>query len=109
MLGDVIDDFLFDFDNIYPTLFNYAINFVLELALRGSQGVQVGGNLYLTGLMYADDIALLGDSAEAVQDALSSICTVVQTRGIAQDQGSHLRGPDLDDSALRLRDVACAC
>ncbi len=56
-----------------PTLFNYAIDFVLERALRGSQGVQVGENLYLTDLTYANDIALLGDSAEAVQDALDNI------------------------------------
>ncbi len=53
-------------DNMSPTLFNYAIDFVLVRALRSSQGVQVGGSLYLTDLTYADDTALLGDSAEAL-------------------------------------------
>ncbi len=42
-----------------PTLFNYAIDFVLERALRDSLGVQVGENHYLTDLTYADDIASL--------------------------------------------------
>ncbi len=57
---------------MYPTLFNYAIDFVFERALRGSQGVQVGEYLYLTDLTYADDITLRGDSAKAVQDGLDS-------------------------------------
>ncbi len=56
-----------------PTLVNYATDFVLERALRGSQDVQVGENLCLTDLTYADDIALLGDTAEAIQDALDNI------------------------------------
>ncbi len=41
-------------DNMSPALFNYAIDFVLERALLSSQGVQVGGNLYLTDLTCAD-------------------------------------------------------
>ncbi len=65
-----------------PTLFNYAIDFVLERALRDSQGVQVGENLYLTDLTYADDIALLGDSAEAVQDALDNIDRFAKVVGL---------------------------
>ncbi len=52
--------------------FNYAIDYVLERALRGSQGVQEWEYLYFTDLTYADDIAL-GDSAEAVQDAFDNI------------------------------------
>ncbi len=55
------------------TLFNYAIDFVLERALRGSQGIQLVENLNLTDLTYADDIALLSDNAKAVQDALDNI------------------------------------
>ncbi len=49
---------------------------------RGSQGVQVGDNLYLTDLTYADDIALLGDSAEAVQDAVDNIDRFAKVMGL---------------------------
>ncbi len=69
-------------DNMSPTLFNYAIDFVLENALRGLQGVQVGEYLYLTDLTYANDIALLGDSAEAVQDALNNIDRFAKVVGL---------------------------
>ncbi len=65
-----------------PTLFNYAIDFVLERTLLGSQGIQVGENLYLTDLTYVDDIALLGDSAEAVQDALNNIDRFAKVVGL---------------------------
>ncbi len=61
-----------------PTLFTYAIDFLL----RGSQGVQVGEYLYLTDLTYADDIALLGDRAEAVQDALNNCDRVAKVVGL---------------------------
>ncbi len=68
-----------------PPLFNYAIDFVLERALRSSQDVQVGENLYLTDLTYADDIALLDDSAVAVQGALDDIDRFAKVVG-ATDQ-----------------------
>ncbi len=54
----------------------HPIDFVHERALQTSQGVQVEENLYLIDLTYADDIALLGDSAEAVQDALDNIAVL---------------------------------
>ncbi len=63
-------------------MFNNAINFVLERALQNSQRIQVGENLYLTDLTYADDIALFGDSAEAVQDALDNIDRFVEVVGL---------------------------
>ncbi len=60
-------------DTMSPTLFNYAIDFVLERALRSSHGVLLGENVNLTDLTYADDIALLSDSTEAIQSALNNI------------------------------------
>ncbi len=60
-------------DTMSPTLFNYVIDFVLECALRSSHGVLLGENVNLTDLTYADDIALLGDSTEAIQSALNNI------------------------------------
>ncbi len=42
----------------------------------------MGEYLYLTDLTYADDIALLGDSAEAVQDALNNIDRFAKVVGL---------------------------
>ncbi len=72
-------------DNISPTLLNNAIDFVLECALRSSQGVQVGKNFYVTDITYADDIAFLGDSAEAVHDALANIDSFAKVLGLRID------------------------
>ncbi len=52
-------------DDMPPILFNYAIDFDLERALRRSQGVQADKNLYTTDLTHADDITLRGDSAQS--------------------------------------------
>ncbi len=69
-------------DNLSPTLFKNAIDYVLERALRSSQDVQVEENLYLNNLTDADDIALLGDSAEAFQDALDNIDRFAKVVGL---------------------------
>ncbi len=44
----------------------------MERALRTSNGVVVGEN-FNTDLTYEGDIALLGDSMKAIQDALNNI------------------------------------
>ncbi len=51
-------------DNMFPTLFKYTIDFAW---------CPSGGNLYLIDLTYANDVPFLGDSTEAVQDALDNI------------------------------------
>ncbi len=65
-----------------PTLLNYAIDFILERALRSSQGVQMGEHLYLSDLTYAEDIALLSESAEAVLDVLDNIDRFAKVVGL---------------------------
>ncbi len=41
--------------------------------MAGVTGVQVSSTLALTDLVYADDIALLGDSYEAVQEMVNGV------------------------------------
>ncbi len=65
-----------------PTLFNYAIDFVLERDFRSSQGVQVGEKLNRTDLTVSNDTGLIGDSAEAVQDALDNIDRFAKVVGL---------------------------
>lgn len=56
-----------------PTLFNYAIDWIMEQALPGYLGVVVGRNFHLTDLDYADDIAVLGESYRDIQTVLNRI------------------------------------
>ncbi len=42
-----------------PTLFNCIIDWILGLALQDHPGVQVGANVYVSDLAYADDIVIL--------------------------------------------------
>ncbi|XP_065557812.1 uncharacterized protein LOC136025754 [Artemia franciscana] len=51
---------------------NYCIDWVLENALSSYPGAQVGQNLSLTDLDYADDVGLLSDPVEA-QNMLDSV------------------------------------
>ncbi len=44
------------------TLFNYIIDWILGQALQGYPGVQVGANVHVSDLAYADDIVLLSNS-----------------------------------------------
>ncbi len=69
-------------DTMSPTLFNYAIDFVLEHALRSSHDVLLGENVNLIDLTYADDIALLGDSTKAIQSALNNIERFLKVVGL---------------------------
>ncbi len=55
------------------TLVNYIIDWILRTELQDVPGVQVGSTVSITNLAYADDIALLGDSFEAVQEALEGV------------------------------------
>ncbi len=56
-----------------PTLFNYIIDWILREAQQDATSVQVSSTVSITDLAYADDIALLGDSFEAVQGALEGV------------------------------------
>ncbi len=50
-----------------PTLFNYIIDWILGQALQDYPGVQVGANVYVSGLPYADDIVILSSSYREMQ------------------------------------------
>ncbi len=45
-----------------PTLFNYIIDWILGQALQDYPGVQVGANVHVSDLAYADDILLFSSS-----------------------------------------------
>ncbi len=45
-----------------PTLFNYIIDLILGQALQDYPGVQVGVNVHVCDLVYADDVVLLRSS-----------------------------------------------
>ncbi|KAK2709579.1 hypothetical protein QYM36_013299 [Artemia franciscana] len=75
--GEETEEFLVEFGVkqgfvLSPTLFNYCIDWVLENALSAYPGAQVGQNLSLNDLDYADDVGLLSDPVEA-QNMLDSV------------------------------------
>ncbi len=45
-----------------PTLFNYIIDWILRKALQDYPGVQVGANVHVSDLAYADDMVILSSS-----------------------------------------------
>ncbi len=47
---------------LFPTLFNNIITRILAQALQGYSGVQVGANVHVPDLAYADFIAILSDA-----------------------------------------------
>ncbi len=52
----------------WPTLFNYIIDWTLGQALQGYPGVQVGTNVHVSDLAYADDIVSLSNNYKEMQD-----------------------------------------
>ena len=56
-----------------PTLFNYAIDNILDRVLQDYAGVEVGRNIRLSHLAYADDIDLVGSNSDDVQTALNRV------------------------------------
>ena len=50
-----------------PTLFNYAIEYILNRALQVYAGVEVGWNVRVSDLAYTDDIVLVGSNCDDVQ------------------------------------------
>ncbi len=51
----------------HPTLFNYIIDWILRQALQDYPGVQVGANVHVSDLAYADDIVILSSSYSEMQ------------------------------------------
>ncbi len=55
------------------TLFNNIIDWILGQALQGYSGVQVGANVHVSDLAYADDIVLLSNSYIGMQSLLEAV------------------------------------
>ncbi len=53
-----------------PTLFNYIIDWILGQALQDYTGVQVGANVHVSDLAYADDIVILSSGFSEMQGLL---------------------------------------
>ena len=56
-----------------PTLFNYAIDYILNRALQDYAGVEVGWNVRVSDMAYADDIVLVGSKCDDVQAAFNHV------------------------------------
>ncbi len=54
-----------------PRVLGEGVRWYLRNALSGAAGVQLSSTFGLTDLAYADDIALLGESSAAVQEAVN--------------------------------------
>ncbi len=81
-----------------PTLFNFVVDLILRNALTGvPEGVQLSATFALTKLNYADDIALLGDSFVAVQEAVNplhrfaAVVVVVESPQTPEDDSEKRR------------------
>ncbi len=55
-----------------PTLFNYIIDWILDQALQDYPEVQVGTNVRVSDLAYADDIVILSSSYSDMQGLLGA-------------------------------------
>ena len=65
-----------------PILFNYAIDYILNTALKDYSGVEVGRGVLATDLAYADDVVLLGANRAEVQAALSKVHATAAAVGL---------------------------
>ncbi len=54
-------------------IFNYIIDWILGQALQNYPGVQVGANVHLSDLVYADDIVILSSSYSEMQGLLEAV------------------------------------
>ncbi len=69
-------------DVLSPTLFNYIIDWILRQALQDYPGVQVGADVHVSDLAYADNIVMLSSSYSEMQGLLEAV-----NRQAAADQG----------------------
>ena len=63
-----------------PTIFNNAIDYIIDRALQDYAGVQFGRNVRVSDLAYADDIVLVGLNCDDVQAAHN--CVQAAARGV---------------------------
>ncbi len=58
------------------------IDWILGQALQDYPGVQVGANVHVSGLAYADDIVILGSSYSEIQGLLEAVNRHVTAVGV---------------------------
>ena len=56
-----------------PSLFNFAIDWIMKQAVTESPGVQMGSHFRIADLEYADDVVLLGENFHDVQQMLDLV------------------------------------
>ncbi len=65
-----------------PTRFNSIIDLILSQALQGYPGIQVGMNVHVYDLAYADDVVLLSNSYREMQGLLQAVTGYFATVGV---------------------------
>ncbi len=65
-----------------PILFKYTIDWTLGRALQHYPGVQVGANVHVSDLAYADDIVILSSSHREMQGLLEAVSRHAAAVGI---------------------------
>ena len=80
-----------------PTLFNYAIDYIIHRALRDYAGVEVGQNVRVSDLAYADDIVLVGSYCGDVQAALNRMQAAARGVGMTINVSKTKVMPSLVD------------
>ncbi len=56
-----------------PTLFSYIIDWIFDQALQDDSGVQVGANVRVSDLAYAEEIVILNSSYSEMQGLLEAV------------------------------------
>ena len=83
--------------DLYPSLFNYAIDYILDRALQDYARVEVGENDRVFDLAYADDIVLVGSNCVDVQSSLNRVQAAAQSVGMTINASKTKFIPSLVD------------
>ncbi len=65
-----------------PTLFNNIIHWIIRQALQDYPGVQVGANVHVSDLAYADDILILSSGYSEMQGLLEAVNRLAAAAGM---------------------------
>jgi hypothetical protein len=89
-----------------PLLFNIVLDCVLDVAMDGCEGVMVDGNR-VTDLDYADDLALMAESASSMQTMVDRLDKIAAAVGltISAEKTQTMRSLGCIDTPITLRGV----
>ncbi len=77
---------------LYPTLFNYIIDWILGKALQDYPWVRVGAYVHVSDLVHADDIVILRSSYKEMQGLLEAVNRHAASVGIRKVMSSLIPG-----------------